>query len=404
MHVSSSKTIAFVTPWHGKDCRGGAELYCAGLAQAVAGLGYRVEVLTTCCSSAFTEWSTNDVPEGTEKNGNITVRRFPVNNREARIFAEGWRAMDLGLTLSPDEQRDVLRHSITSQAMVDYIRKHQDEYLFCFLPYLYGTTVDGILALPPQTAILAPCLHDEPIARMDIFQEVFDRAKQVLFLSEPEMRVACELYSLAHDKMHLLGGGLNDVPKPNSSGVFLQKYHEITRPYMLCVGRKVPGKGADIIVGYYAQMHRDGQLPPELDLILIGEGTLEIPTEIADRVHSIRCESHTDVHSAMAGALVLIQPSLMESFSIVLMEAWLNMRSVIVNGACAVTRHHVQVSSGGLWFEDYPTFSEAILALLDSPSLRLNLAQNGRNYVRQNWLWHHVAERFRIILEDRNPI
>lgn len=370
-------------------------------AQTVASIGYRVEVLTTCCSQAFVEWSTNDLPPGESKYGDVTVRRFPCNARKAEIFAAGWRAMDAGLALTADEQRDMIRHSITSTAMMEFIRDRQDDYVFCFIPYLYGTTVQGVQQLPPQTAVLIPCLHDEPIARMNVFRDVFHAAHSVLFLSEPEMAVSQHLYELPEEKLHLLGGGLSDRCAAADPKLFRSKFPKITKPYVLCVGRKVPGKGSDITLEHYGHMLRDNLLPPELDLVLIGDGELDVPDFVKHRVHSIKCPDNDTVYSAMAGAVMLIQASRLESFSIVMMEAWLNGRPVLVNGDCAVTRHHVWKCGGGLWFEDYHTFAEALTTLLDSPALRWKMGVNGEDYVRKNWLWPRVGARFQALMTER---
>ena len=48
------------------------------------------------------------------------------------------------------------------------------------------------------------------------------------------------------------------------------------------------------------------------------------------------------------GALALVSPSATESLSLVVLEAWLAGRSVVVNRACDVTDAHVRRSSGGV--------------------------------------------------------
>jgi len=392
------KPIAFVIPWFGPQCKGGAEIYCSGLAHSLAERGHQVEVLTTCCSSAFVEWSTNDLPEGTTTENGITVRRFKCDKRNADIFAQAWRSMDAGLELTPQEQDNMIRNSINSADMMKFIHDNSEKYLFCFVPYLYGTTINGMQAATDGTGILIPCLHDEPIARLNIFKRIFDKAVAVLFLSEPEKEVALRLFDLPSRKMFLLGGGLSDKCVADSSTIFRKAFPKITNPYLLCVGRKVKGKGSDIALEYYAQMVNDNLLPSNLDFVLIGDGQLEIPAAVKHRVHSIQCVDSASVYAAMRDAIILIQPSLMESFSIVLMEAWLNKRPTLVNGHCAVTRHHVLTSGGGLWFEDYPTFAESIQMLLDSPKMRHKMACTGEKYVRDNWLWTQVDNRFEQII------
>ena len=61
----------------------------------------------------------------------------------------------------------------------------------------------------------------------------------------------------------------------------------------------------------------------------------------------------------------MCQPSVNESFSIVLMEAWLAGTPVLVHARCPVTTHHVFQAGGGLAFEDFYEFAEALDLLLE---------------------------------------
>ena len=92
-----------------------------------------------------------------------------------------------------------------------------------------------------------------------------------------------------------------------------------------------------------------------------------------------------DKCDAYAAADVFVQPSIMESFSIVIMEAWLAGTPVLVHSGCAVTRAHVEASGGGLHFNDYPHFAECLDRLLASSELRKRLAAAGREYVLANY-------------------
>ena len=84
----------------------------------------------------------------------------------------------------------------------------------------------------------------------------------------------------------------------------------------------------------------------------------------------------------------------MESFSIVIMEAWLCGRPVLVNARCPVTVEHCRQSQGGLFFEDYLEFESCLHALLKRPDLSRNLAENGRRYVLDHFHWDRVSEKF----------
>ena len=87
------------------------------------------------------------------------------------------------------------------------------------------------------------------------------------------------------------------------------------------------------------------------------------------------------------------QPSVNESFSIVLLEAWMAGTPALVHAACGVTRRHCADSGGGLWFRVYPEFEEALLLLLDKPELRAAMGAAGRAYVRREYAWENIDRR-----------
>jgi len=96
---------------------------------------------------------------------------------------------------------------------------------------------------------------------------------------------------------------------------------------------------------------------------------------------------------------VVCQPSVNESFSIVLMEAWLAETPVLVHARCPVTTHHVFQAGGGLAFEDFYEFAEALDVLLEDGERRRRLGRQGRAYVETEYSWPAVTARLRDTLE-----
>ena len=98
-------------------------------------------------------------------------------------------------------------------------------------------------------------------------------------------------------------------------------------------------------------------------------------------------------HDAYAAADLFVQPSLHESFSIVLMEAWLQGTPALVHADCAVTRGFAEASGGGLHFRSFGEFAAALDMLLPDPALRHELGQRGRAFVLANCRWEEVARK-----------
>ncbi len=63
-------------------------------------------------------------------------------------------------------------------------------------------------------------------------------------------------------------------------------------------------------------------------------------------------------------AQISISPSALESFSLVVLEAWMEEVPVVVNATCDPTREHCERSGGGLWFGSYREFEGVLDRLL----------------------------------------
>jgi len=103
--------------------------------------------------------------------------------------------------------------------------------------------------------------------------------------------------------------------------------------------------------------------------------------------------------AAYAAATVVCQPSVNESFSIVLMEAWLAGTPVLVHARCPVTTYHTTRAGGGLAFGDFYEFAEALTLLLEDRDRHARLGAQGRAYVETEYSWPAVTTRLTSTLE-----
>ena len=132
-----------------------------------------------------------------------------------------------------------------------------------------------------------------------------------------------------------------------------------------------------------------------LSLALLGTGEVRIPPESAGGILDLGYVDEELKHDGYAACLALCQPSVNESLSIVLMEAWLAGTAGIVNARCAVTEGHCARSNGGLAFRDYYEFEECVHLLLERPGLREALAAGGRRYAERDYSWDAALGRYR---------
>ena len=82
--------------------------------------------------------------------------------------------------------------------------------------------------------------------------------------------------------------------------------------------------------------------------------------------------SEADKWDIVRDAQVAVSPSALESFSLVVLEAWVDRVPVMVNGRCDPTREHCARSGGGLWFTSFREFEAVLARLANDAALRVN--------------------------------
>lgn len=402
--------IAFVIPWYGPDIPGGAESECRKTALHLKEAGFQVEILTTCVKDFHSDWSMDFHKEGMEAVEGLPVRRFSVRKRDTRAFdAVNLRLMredmqrlkairaykpDAG-PVSPQDGETYLRETVNSPALCEYIENRRALYdFFVFIPYMFGTTYYGAKAAGDK-AVIIPCLHDESYAYMSFYKEMFHKARGVLYLSPAEKRLAEGLYG-GSVQGFLLGAGV-DTGFASDAARFKKKY-SIDCPFILCAGRKDEGKNTPLLVDYFSRFKNDYPQSP-LKLVLMGSGRVNVPAPRGSGIIDLGFVSAQDKFDAYSAASILCQPSVNESFSLVVMEAWVAGTPVLVHAGCDVTRDFCLESKGGLFFSNYPEFAECVIYMTNNGDAARRMGLNGREYVKRNFAWDVVTKRLVRALE-----
>ncbi len=379
--------LYYVIAWYGQEA-GGAEYHAHLLCETFQDLGVEVEVLTTCSKDVGSNWYKNHYAPGLTEVGDVRVRRFPVKRAEAKRFHALNGRLINGLSLRPKEAEEFFQNSINSDALMDYIREKTGNAPVIFMPYQYGTSVIGTRVCP-ERSFLIPCLHDEPIAYLPPVKDMFQRVRGILFSTPPEAAFARSLYDLTEDQTReTFGVGIHEDFHADAER-FREQYR-INGSFILCVGRKDPGKNVYYLVELFNRYVKEEK--STLKLVVIGPGKLtDIPPESSDKIIDIGLASQQDIRDACAAADLLVQPSNRESFSMVIMESWLAGTPVLVNGHCDVTRWLTSVANGGLYFNDYYEFRHALNLLVHEPVVAERLGEQGREHITAHYGWRDIA-------------
>lgn len=382
--------LAFVPPRFGPGVLGGSEAVSREAAFGLAGRGYDVEVVTTCALDHYS-WE-NELPEGVSEDDGLLVRRFPVLRHPSRAALKAQLAVQAGKIPDLDHQVSWLGFQFGSPGMFEYLLRHGERYdAVVFSPYLFWST-SVCLPFLAERAVVVPCLHDEPYARLDVLRPVLGDPALVWFLSAPEHHLAHRLGPVA--RRHSVTGAGVPVPSVYDPAGFMER-HRLERPFVLYAGRREGGKGTAWMFEAFMTAVTEGDL--ELDLVCIGKGhpgaSHGLPRGAGGRVIDLGFLSDDERDNAFAAATAHVQPSRMESFSRTIMESWLAGTPVIASEQSDVVAWHCRRSGGGLMFSDGAELAERLNLVARKPDLATEVAEAGRRYVIENYTWETVLDR-----------
>ncbi len=382
--------LGIVVPRYGDASVGGAERALRQLGEHLVSLaGWEVEAFATCARSAV-DWADIEEPGTTEING-VTVHRFEsVSGRDplwgnvaVRVDESPTTVDGVGQKMYIDMQGPV------NPDMIDAATA-SDADLLALGPYLFWPTVEGILANSDRS-VLHGAAHDEPALHLGIIERTYVSARAISYYSEAERDLVQRVFPVAHKPGLVLGLGVDpvDIP-PEAAERSRERFGIGDRPYIMCLGRLENGKGARALDAFFRQYKT--RRPGPLALVFVGPANERLDPHpdiiVTDAV------DESDKWGLLAGSEIVVNPSAMESFSIVVPEAWLARRPVMVNAHCAATVEHIRHGRGGIAFDGYPTFEAGLDRLLADPTLRRHLAEAGRRYTIDRFAWPAVVSRY----------
>jgi glycosyltransferase involved in cell wall biosynthesis len=388
-----SKKVVFVTPRYGTQVMGGAETGARQLAEHLRShTEWESEVHTTCALDPHT-WADELAPGHTVVNG-VPVHRHPVDHGRTMDFynLDGLLRLAPQLATRAQGARWVEYNGPVSTELVEAVCA-SDADVVALYPYMYHPTVATIskVAVP---AVLHPAAHDEPALYMPVFRGTFGDADGFCYHTASERSLVERLYPVAGRPQIVLGLGVGESQGTGRPGAELLGLGD--RPYIVSVGRVDEHKGSKMLATYFATYKR--RRPGPLALALVGPVSYR-PEPHPDIVVTGPVDE-PDKWDVVRDALVAVSPSALESFSLVVIEAWVDRVAVLVNGSCGPTREHAERSGGGLWFTSYPEFEAALDRLVTDAPLRSLLGQRGRDYVDAHFEWPVLIARYASFLDS----
>jgi len=383
--------IAVVVQRYGAEINGGAELHARYVAEHLARHA-EVDVLTTCARDYVT-WE-NELRAGVESINGLPVRRFPVAHpRTPELFAQhSATVFDQPHSLQ-DELAWLDSEGPTSPDLLRYIEANAGTYdWFLFFSYRYHHAYHGPRAVA-RKAVLVPTAERDATVGLAMFPPVFRGVRALMFNSFEERAMLQHVAGTRLPGVIVgIGSELPERPQPER---FRQRFG-VRDPFAIYVGRIDENKGCKELFAFFQQHIRNAR--GRMQLLLIGNSILPVPDH--PMIRHLGFVSDEDKFDAMAAADLLIMPSYYESLSMVALEAWGLGTPVLANGRCDVLKGQCLRSNGGLFYEGYAEFSEALGALAASPSIRRAMGHNGMAYFRRHYTWPVIERKYLQMFEQ----
>lgn len=163
--------------------------------------------------------------------------------------------------------------------------------------------------------------------------------------------------------------------------------------FIICLGRKSAAKGYAHIVNAVEGLNKKGE---KIHLIMIGPDDDGIDVN-NNYVTYLGRQPRNVVRGALMSSLALCNMSSSESFGIVLFEAWLAGKPVIINKNCVAFKDFAIDNFNSLMVDEV-TLIDAIDSIIKNKELRDKLSKNGKQ-VCSEFSWHSVCKNFTSIVE-----
>ena len=370
------KKIAFAVHRYGLEVNGGAELHCRMLAEHLKDK-YEVEVFTSCANSVE-PWD-NYYHEGCEIINDILVRRFKVQGEQKPALAGQLYQLMLRDQLEEPNQY-FIQNGPFCPDLVNFIKDHYSEYQ-AIIFFSYGTYISSLgLQTGLDNGLFIPTVHEPRSIRSLSYKKVFEGVRGFIYNSYEEREMVRSAFSNSDKKEMVTCIGF-DEPLINKSDEHIAKQYG---DYMIYVGRISESKNCLNLFSYFIKYKQRN--PSKLKLVLVGkEDGVKVPNH-KEIIHA-GFISESEKNALMKGAKFLVNNSINESLSLVMLESMILGRPVVVNGNCDVMRGQCQRSNAGLYYNNYSEFEAVINYMLSHENEYEAMRENGIDFVKKNYTW-----------------
>ena len=418
---------------------GGAQTFCRAIARRLVADGQRVTVLTSNAQQVDDFWSPppairDALPQREEMDGAQIIRlslaypwpapwHFGIVRRATHLFAR--------LPLPAAWKQPILRHFARSLPPLLGLQSELPPAITdADLLLVVDASWDGLFVGAAQAAfvqtkpvIVVPLIHTGSPAitsrfRMAHQTAVYQQAAAVIALSPPEKALLAE-WGVAQARLHTLSMGVEaldanglDAEALRRNRAAVRQRHELPDRFVLFLGAATYDKGAFTLAQAAAELARDGEV---VEIVYAGSQQHQLAVFLnifpprmrailKERIHLLGFVNERTKQMLLAECTLLALPSRVDSFGIVLLEAWQHAKPVVaaaVGGPATLVAHE---ETGLLVpFDDSAALASALQRILTEPGLAARMGAAGRQTVIDQYTWDNCYDAFSRIAADACP-
>lgn len=392
----AAKRILCVAYLYGGNVRGGAEGVLRRFVGLMRDLGHTVEVWSTATDSL--EPRNDNLIDETEVD-DVRVRRFPTNLKARRLFRWAHRWVQRR-PRNPLISRLWVHASPYGLGMREALQAEQGNYDIIYLFHYHSGAAHRLADVAPLKTILHPWIHDEAILKSRAVARLFARPALVTLNSAEEADVAIRArVGFSTVRTAVIGNPVD--PLAPEGEVSPQVREAAAQPYVLFIGRIIAEKNLVRLLDWHAAANTE--TGRAIRLLAVGRGPLLEKLGPRENVLQLEAVTESEKTYLLRRCLALANPSRLESFSLVIMEAWRAGRPVIVHEKCDTTAGHVRRSGGGHLAGDAITYARALDAVINDPQEAARMGEAGRRYVEDNFIEAAIARNLADVLDPFPP-
>lgn len=290
------------------------------------------------------------------------------------------------------------------------------------LVHAFDSSWDGLFTAAAEAAhryrkpfVVTPLMHLGDAGIRAHFQMVhqvgvYRQADAILALSQAEAAEYARL-GAAPERIHVIPMGVESRLQEDDAvaAIAFRAKYQVDGPLVAFLGANTYDKGAFTLALATATLNRSGIAahvfyagPQSAGLAaFLAQQPAAIRTALQDKVRVLGVVDEKTKHQLLAACDILALPSQVDTFGIVLLEAWVHGKPVIgaaVGGIPEVIRD----GQTGLLvpFGDVAALAAAIRRLIEAPDRARQLGQAGRELVLREYTWERTTDALTRVYAD----